>query len=211
MIKHSGLLVVLEGIDNSGKTTQIKRIADWLRSQGHNALISRELSTGIGKCFKAEFETGELSPRVKALLFAADRYHRIETEIIPALERGVVVLADRWTLSSLVYRSVEGSGLSLAEFVNKEAITPDVIFLIDIDPKLAYHRGQMANRQSPYSEEFLSLARRKYLELATGQGITIIDGSQSIEKMTEDIVRHLAHLLLSQRISQNETSSSTRS
>ena len=102
MSGYPGLLVAFEGIDNAGKTTQVQHVADWVKSQGRNTLISREMRTGIGQCFRAEFESGKLSPRVKALLFAADRYHRLETEIIPALEQGTVVLADRWALSSLV-------------------------------------------------------------------------------------------------------------
>lgn len=190
-----GRLIAFEGIDNTGKTTQVLRVADWLRSRGYDVLISLELTTSIGQCFRAEFEAGKLSPRVKALLFAADRYYRLETEIIPALGQGRIVLADRWVLSALVYRGAEGEGLSLAEFVNEDVIPPDITFLIDIDPHLAYHRGQMAQRRSPYGEEFLALARKRYLELASAGGFIIIDGSQPVELVTQDIVSHLTRLL----------------
>ena len=195
MSNYRGRLIAFEGIDNAGKTTQVLRVADWLQSRGYDMLTSQELKTGIGQCFRAEFEAGKLSPRIKALLFAADRYYRLETEIIPALEQGRIVLADRWALSALVYRGVEGEGLSLAEFVNKDVIPPDVTFLIDIDPHLAYHRGQIAQRRSPYSEEFLGLARKRYLELASTEGLIVIDGSQPVEQVTEDIVSPLARLL----------------
>jgi len=195
MSDYSGRLVVFEGIDNAGKTTQIQRVADWLESEGWNTLISREMRTGIGKCFRSEFEAGQLSPRVKALLFAADRHHRLETEIVPALEQGVIVLADRWSLSSLVYRTIEGSGVKLAEFINKDAKPPDVIFLIDIDPNLAYHRGQIANRHNPYTTGFLRLARRCYLEIAEREKLVVVDGSQSVKQVTASIMEHLVHLL----------------
>lgn len=106
MSNYSGLLIVFEGIDNAGKTTQIKVVADRLLSQGKRVHLSQEMRTGIGQCFKTEFEAGKLCPKVKALLFAADRYHRLETDIIPVLKQGAIVLADRWALSSLVYRSI---------------------------------------------------------------------------------------------------------
>ena len=97
---YPGLLVAFEGIDNAGKTTQVKLVADWLKSCGWSTLISLEMRTGIGESFRAEFEIGKLSPRIKALLFAADRYYRLENEIIPALDQGAIVLADRWYLSA---------------------------------------------------------------------------------------------------------------
>ncbi len=195
MSSYPGLLVAFEGIDNAGKTTQVQHVADWVKSQGRNTLISREMRTGIGQCFRAEFETGKLSPRVKALLFAADRYHRLETEIIPALEQGTVVLADRWALSSLVYRSIEGQGAALAEFINKDATPPDITFLIDVDANLANHRGQIANRHSPYTADFLGLAQNRYLEMVEQEKLIVIDGSRPVEQVTESIIEHLAPLL----------------
>ena len=195
MFGYPGLLVAFEGIDNAGKTTQVQHVADWVKSRGWNTLISQEMRTGIGQCFRAEFEAGKLSPRVKALLFAADRYQRLETEIIPALEQGAVVLADRWSLSALVYRTIEGQGVALAEFVNKDVIPPDITFLLDIDPDLAYHRGQIANRHSPYTADFLRLVQKRYLEIA-GQGqLIVVDGSRPVERVTESIIEHLEPLL----------------
>ncbi|MCZ7673893.1 MAG: dTMP kinase [Chloroflexi bacterium] len=195
MSNYPGLLAAFEGIDNVGKTTQVQSVARQLLSQGKKVQISREMRTSIGKCFRSEFEAGKLAPRVKALLFAADRYFRLETEIIPALKQGTVVLADRWALSSLVYRSVEGQGVELADFVNKDVVPPDLTFLIDVEPGLAYHRGLTANRRSPYSEDFLRLARDRYMELVEKEKLIVIDGSQEVEQVTENIMRHLMPLL----------------
>jgi len=191
----SGLLIVFEGIDNAGKTTQIKVVADRLSSKGRNVHISQEMKTGIGQCFKTEFEAGKLSPKVKALLFAADRYYRIETEIVPLLKQNAVVLADRWVLSSLVYRSIEGQGLELAEYINQDVIQPDITFVLDVDPDSAYYRGQKAKRHSPYSADFLKIARQRYLELAEKQNLIVIDGSQPIEQVTDCIIQHLTFVL----------------
>lgn len=195
MTDHPGLLIALEGIDNVGKTTQAQRLADWLRSHNRSVIISRELRTGIGQCFRAEFEARKLSPRIKALLFAADRYYRLETEILPALEQGVVVLVDRWVQSALVYRGVEGQGEDLAKLVNQDTATPDITFLIDIEADLAYDRGRMANKQSPYSTDFLTVARKHYLEIAGQQGLIVVDGAQSIEQVTGSLIEHLMPLL----------------
>ena len=195
MLNYPGLLVAFEGIDNAGKTTQLQGVAEQLMSQGKKIQVSREMRTGIGQCFRTEFEAGTLSPRVKALLFAADRYHRLETEIVPALEQGIIVLADRWALSSLVYRSIEGQGVELAELVNREVIPPDITFLINVEPDLAYRRGQIANRQSPYSEDFLKLARERYTELADKECLVVIDGSRAVEEVTESIMGHLTPLV----------------
>jgi len=87
MSNYPGLLVAFEGIDNAGKTTQVQSVTGRLVSQGKEVQISREMRTGIGQCFRTEFEAGRLSPRVKALLFAADRYYRLETEIIQHLNK----------------------------------------------------------------------------------------------------------------------------
>ena len=195
MSDYPGLLIAFEGIDNAGKTTQVQRIGNWVRSQGRDTLISRELGTSIGQCFRAEFEAGKLSPRVKALLFAADRYHRLETEISPALGRGIVVLADRWALSSMVYRSVEGQGMTLVKYINEGVTQPDMTFLIDVDPDLAYQRGQAANRHSPYGLDFLGLARKRYLELVQQEKLVVVDGSKSIEQVARNIMGHLVPLL----------------
>ena len=94
-----------------------------------------------------------------------------------------------------MYRSIEGQGVELADFVNRDVTPPDITFLIDIEPGLAYHRGQIANRRNPYSEDFLKLARERYIELAEKERLIVIDGSMSVEQVTENIMRHLAPLL----------------
>lgn len=67
--------------------------------------------------------------------------------------------------------------------------------MLDVDPDSAYHRGQKANRQSPYSEDFLKLARQRYLELAEKEKLVVIDGSQPIEQVTNCIIEHLTPVL----------------
>lgn len=174
-----GKLIVLEGIDNCGKTTQVSLISNWLKSQGIDNLITKELTTPIGSLIHSYLGNALFTPILKTLLFAADRIQRLEQGVTPALNSGLIVLADRWVLSAIAYRMAEGLDRQFVLQVNSLVKDPDITILIDIDPDEAWIRGQESSKPCPYSKEFLKRVRQIYLQLASQFQIPIINGLES--------------------------------
>nr|CAA9364464.1 MAG: Thymidylate kinase [uncultured Nocardioidaceae bacterium] len=103
-----GVFVALEGGEGAGKSTQSRRLRDWLVTRGHDVLLTREPGgTPVGAALRAivlEPATGDLSPRTEALIYAADKAEHVDTVVLPALAAGVVVITDRYVDSTLAYQ-----------------------------------------------------------------------------------------------------------
>ena len=188
-----GKLIVLEGIDNSGKTTQVSRISDWFKTRGAATFITKELTTPIGDLIRSYMGNAVFTPILKTLLFAADRMQRLEQEINPALNSNTIVLADRWTLSAVAYRAAEGIDRQFVLQVNSLTRAPDTTILIDINPDEAWKRAQINQRPCPYSKNFLKKVRQNYLELARQSQIPVVDGSQTPEQVSTAITQLISN------------------
>lgn len=141
-----GLFVVLEGIDGSGTTTQLNRLAQHFRQAGRRVHTTAEPSEHpIGKMIRNVLEKRQtLPPNALALAFAADRLDHLEKEICPALESPTLVLADRYVLSSLAYQSLNAP-LDWVISINSQAQAPDISFLLQVSPELAAERRAVRN------------------------------------------------------------------
>ncbi len=157
-----------------------------------NHFTSKELTTPIGQLIRSYFERPSFTPVLKALLFAADRMQRLEQEIEPALKSDIIVLADRWTLSALAYRIVEGLDKQYVLQVNSLVRLPDVTVLLDIPSDESLKRGQIAGKSCPYSTDFLEAARQCYLELADQFQVPIVDGLQPLAQVSAEIMKILS-------------------
>ena len=190
-----GRLVALEGIDNGGKSSHIDSLERRLLARGIDCQITKELSTPIGELVWKYLREGNFSPHLKTLLFAADRIERIDKQVRPALEKGKIVLADRWSLSAIVYRGVENFDTEYVLAVNSKTMKPDKMFLIDIPAELSVKRGELGNKPHPYSIEFLDNARRHYLELAgKNSNIEVIDGTQPFDVINDHLFQQILKL-----------------
>ncbi|MDQ2698950.1 MAG: dTMP kinase, partial [Actinomycetota bacterium] len=139
-----GLFITLEGGDGSGKTTQAELLREWLAGQGRTVLHTREpggTEVGVEVREIVLHHRGDISPRAEALLYAADRAHHIATLVRPALDRGDVVIQDRYIDSSVAYQGVgrvldpeEVRGLSVWA---TEGLRPDLTILLDLDADAA--------------------------------------------------------------------------
>jgi len=200
---HRGLFLTFEGIDGSGKTTQMRLLAERLRRAGHEVLESYEPGgTRIGnQVRRILLDSGnqELCPTAELLLYFACRAQNVDQWILPALREGQVVLSDRFTDSTLVYQGVgRGLGKDVVLALDKIAcrgLVPDLTVLIDIDLETSLARAQSRNRtlqdtggvaetrMDDQEVEFHRRVRDAYAELAASEPrrFTVIDGRHDVE------------------------------
>ena len=133
---HPGFLLVLEGIDGSGKSTLSRQLAGWLRERGREVVTSREPTDGPhGTALRQSARTGRLSLTDELELFLKDRAEHVETLISPALARGAIVILDRYYFSTAAYQGARGVDPA-AIIARNEAFAPvpDLLLLLDLDP-----------------------------------------------------------------------------
>jgi dTMP kinase len=199
------LFIVLEGIDGSGTTTQLDRLADHLVVRGRRAHATREPSTGpVGRLLREILLGGHRLPdgapadgRAMALLFAADRRDHLRREIEPALAAGTDVVCDRYLLSSLAYQGEEAEREWVAELA-REVRPPDLTLLLDLPVAVAAARRRAAGRaEERYDADAVQeRVAASYRALVTGDPRAItIDASASIDDVTHAIVAALERLL----------------
>ncbi|WP_090937330.1 dTMP kinase [Nonomuraea jiangxiensis] len=201
-----GLFLAFEGGEGSGKTTQSRLIAIWLRDQGFDVVQTREPgSTKVGMRLRAILldaaERG-LSARAEALLYAADRAEHVEKVIRPALYRGSLVITDRYVDSSLAY---QGAGRALApEDVSKinawatGGLVPHLTVLIDTPPQVGLRRlGGAADRIESEPLEFHERVRKEFRALAAAapERYLVVDGTLATEVITRQIQDRIRELL----------------
>lgn len=202
-----GLFISFEGVDGAGKTTQVNLLADHLRALGREVVVTREPGgTALGTQIRTMLLTAnpdeEISPRTEALLFAADRAQHVSEVIRPALERGAVVITDRYLDSSLAYQS-GGRELTADDIRNLSMwatnnLLPARTYLLDIDPRASHTRLEHAeDRMESAGDDFQQRTRTAFLELAAAhpQRFRVIDAQQSVEKIAGLICDDVANLL----------------
>lgn len=191
----TGRLIVVEGIDGAGKSTQVKRLAEALRAAGRTVVASREPTDGPwGKKLRASAATGRMSLADELNAFIEDRREHVATLIRPALDRGEDVLLDRYYYSTIAYQGVRGGDVATIRSAN-EAIAPKpaLVLLIDFDPQLALTRISQSRGEVPNEFEKLDqlqAIRRIFLECAAAEpGIfRVIDGGRDPDAVFADLL-----------------------
>jgi dTMP kinase len=175
-----GLWVTLEGGDGAGKTTQAALLQEWLEASGRTVVRTREPGgTEVGVLIRdiVLHHRGEVAPRAEALLYAADRAQHVQTLVLPALERGDVVVQDRYLDSSVAYQGA-GRVLDATEVRDLSLWAtggelPDVTILLDLDPAAA--RARLDADDKPFDrleaerEDFHTRVRAAFLDLASAE------------------------------------------
>lgn len=204
----AGVFITFEGGDGSGKSTQIERISEYLKTQGYLVCTTREPGgTGIGSQLReiVLHSRENIAPRAEALLYAADRAQHIAEIVRPALAAGEIVLQDRYIDSSLAYQGA-GRVLELEEVREisawaTEDLTPDLTVVFDIDHETSKSRRADEKREFDRLEaeaaNFHERVRQGFLSLAADGGARyqVIDASQSIEEVSEQLERLIVGLL----------------
>ena len=188
-IKH-GVFFAIEGIDGSGKTTQSRDLVDSLIRNGFNAAYTMEPSKShIGTFIKEKIIMNEkVSPEVEALLFAADRFEHIDSEILPLLRKGKIVVSDRYVYASIAYQGAQGVDLEWIESLNYFAIEPDLAIYIDIPPSVGISRKK--GKKSVFENlESLGKVRKIYQDLVDKGNLTLINGMKKQAEIGKDLYK----------------------
>lgn len=188
--------IVIEGIDGAGKTTQLKRLRQWMEARygGPVHTTGEPTNRPIGRLLKDALQRRvELHGICHALLFAADRIDHVKSEIESHIHRGIPVLCDRYFLSSFAYQWREMPGeLDWIESINARAIHPHLTLLIDAPAEVCMDRIRRARPDTELFEdlETLRAIRENYLELARRRSaldhIRIIDGARTPDEVQEE-------------------------
>ncbi|MEU2612937.1 dTMP kinase [Micromonospora sp. NPDC007271] len=207
----NGLFVVFEGGEGAGKSTQLAALADRLRAQGRDVVVTREPgATAVGERIRAlvlETEGVEApSPRAEALLYAADRAHHVATVVRPALVRGAVVISDRYVDSSLAYqgagRTLPAQEVSWLSSWATGGLKPDLVVLLDVEPHTGLarveSRRQGADRLEAESIAFHERVRYAFLDLAAAdpKRYLVLDASRPAEEIAEAVARRVDEFLV---------------
>ncbi|MBZ9645685.1 dTMP kinase [Streptomyces sp. PSKA30] len=202
----SGFFIALEGGDGAGKSTQAEALAEWIRAKGHEVVLTREPgATPVGKRLRSillDVSSAGLSHRAEALLYAADRAEHVDTVVRPALERGAVVISDRYIDSSVAYQGA-GRDLSPTEIarINRWAthgLVPHLTVLLDVSPEAARERFTEApDRLESEPAEFHTRVRSGFLALASSDPgrYLVVDAGQEPEAVTTVIRARLDQML----------------
>ncbi|RVT86930.1 dTMP kinase [Rhodobacteraceae bacterium CCMM004] len=203
-----GLFVTFEGIDGSGKSTQARRLADRLRAEGREVVLTREPGGSPGaeeiRRLVLEGDPDRWSAETELLLFTAARRDHLERTIRPALAAGKVVVCDRFADSTRMYQGLSRG--DLRETVDRLhalmiGIEPDVTFLIDMDPGIglarALSRRTVEERFEGFGQDLQARMRAGFLALAQEfpDRIVVIDGNRPADRVAEDVAARLAPAL----------------
>ena len=193
------LFVVLEGPDASGKSTQLRLLAEQLAARNIPHLTTREPGgTPLGQELRGLLldPHRDIRPLTELLLMVADRHEHVERVIRPALAEGKWVLCSRYTLSTMAYQGYgRGVDLELLRQLNELAtggLEPDYVFLLDLPPQVAYQRTRVRDRFEGEGLEFFTQVRAAYLELirSVPRGY-VIDATRPPEQVCREILARL--------------------
>ncbi|TQL48737.1 thymidylate kinase [Homoserinimonas aerilata] len=204
----AGLFITFEGGDGSGKTTQAQLLSDWLAGEGRTVVRTREPGgTELGLELReiVLHSRGHISPRAEALLYAADRAHNIATVVRPAVDRGDIVIQDRYIDSSVAYqgagRVLDGDEIRGISLWASEGMLPQLTVLLDLDETVGRARLDSArtrfDRLEAEKQEFHARVRAAYLALAEAEPgrFLVLDAAEPVDALAESIRERVSALL----------------
>lgn len=188
----SGLFIVIEGIDGTGKSTQARRLGEWFEAQGREVVLSREPTDGPwGRKLRESASTGRLSPEDELQYFLNDRRQHVEETIAPALAAGKVVILDRYYFSTMAYQGSRGFDPAEIRRRNEAfAPVPDLLLILDLDVATAHqrigHRGDSTNEFE--KKESLERCREIFLTLKGEAFVRVVDSNGSLDDVSKRIL-----------------------
>jgi len=208
----SGLLIVIEGPDSSGRSTQIRLIKTWLEEKGYAVdEVGLKRSLLVGPALEQAKEGNVLSPRTMSLFYATDFYDQLENRIVPALRAGCIVLADRYIFTLIARDTVRGGDPEWVTSLYSMAIVPDAVFFIMSSCKTLMERTFQSHGCLDYWESGMDIGisrdwhesfiryqnkmRAEYKKLQTKYGFEIINGNCSIKAINIELQARIQMVL----------------
>jgi dTMP kinase len=199
MVLEKGVLIVFEGIDGSGKSTQAEILLKRFQEQGVDVVYFREPSKGKWgrKIKKKALHPGSLTPEEELDLFLKDRRENVEKNLKPALKKKRVVILDRYYYSTIAYQGAKGIDEELIARMNEEfVVEPDLVFILDIDPQKGLER--IENRKKKYRlferEDYLVRVREIFRSFK-GEKFVHIDALKSKQEISKEIEKTALRLI----------------
>ena len=199
-MKKKGFFITFEGIDGSGKSTQIRKLAKFLEDDGFDIIMTREPGGSVGgeeiRNLLLQGEVDRWSAETEILLFTAARRDHLERVILPALQDGKIVICDRFTDSTRMYQGMRGPKLrDLVDNLTEEVINcdPDLTIIIDIDPEISLRRAKSRETAEERFEDFgvdlQKKMRKGFIDLSKefNSRIKVVNGQQSVDDLAKEI------------------------
>ena len=186
---YSGVFIAIEGVDGSGKSTQIKLLGKKLAKLGYAIHTTTEPSSGIlGPILRTYLSNPNSQHSVDALLFAADRIEHYHEEILPKLQSGAIVICDRYKLSSIIYQGLNGLSEEWIEMINSKVPDPDLTIYLDVSADIAVKRFTNNRNKLEKFETYdnLNTLIKRY-ELFRPENTVVINAEQSIDAVLDDL------------------------
>jgi dTMP kinase len=200
----SGFLIVLEGADGSGRSTQIRLLRDWLEGQGHSvAEVGLRRSTLVAKELSAAKEGHTLGRMTMSLFYATDFADQLEHVIVPALRAGTIVLADRYIYTPMARDVVRGADPGWVERLYGIALVPDAVYYLRVSPRILVDRNLEKNGTLDYWEsgldvglardmfdsflKYQGLMQQEFRRLQERHGFEVINGNRSVRAVHGDL------------------------
>lgn len=210
MRKYPGCFITLEGDEGCGKTYQIPFLVDWLREEGLTVFPTREPGgTNISEQIRDvlhDLKNAEMHPRTETLLYQAARAQIVEEVVRPRLEKGEIVISDRFFDSTVAYQGFgHGQDLEVVKSLVRYAtggLTPDLTILVDLDPCIGAERKRKNNsewnRMDSLPQEFYERVRKGYLKMASEEPDrwVVVDGNQARDEVFHDLKREIENRLV---------------
>lgn len=191
-----GILVAFEGIDGAGKTTQAARLASLLRLKGFEVVTTKEPTNGrYGQVIRQSARAGRLPAEEELALFLEDRREHLEQLVRPALERGAVVIVDRYYFSTVAYQGARGMQPSMLLALNEDfAEQPDLLVILDIDPAVGLQRVHGRGDVADLFENVHDLTRARAIFQALDKPFALhLDATLPVDELGWQVSEALYH------------------
>lgn len=212
----TGKLIVIEGADGSGRSTQIARLVDWLECQGYATVhVGLRQSQLVGPELERARQGNTLSPRTMALFYATDFADQLEKMIVPALRAGFIVLADRYIYTLMARELVRGLDEAWLENLFGIALIPDAVFHLDVPPQELLQRALAKYASLDYWEsgmdlglardmytsflKYQTMMRQAFRRLQKKYGFIVIDGTRSIDEINAELRARISSIIAAGR------------